>query len=316
MDEQFETRPLLQLDMLRALQQRNDLTSSVRLTLHLGAFILLFITVINVSALPILALPLSIALAWVWAGLFGPFHECLHRTAFRTPRGNDIGAWLTGIPFMIAPAVYRTFHFEHHRHTQDPKKDPELSSNVLNQYWPTGLRNWLQMAAAIAIIKFKLIPLIGFSVKPESEWETFALWAPHIADRPGLVRECRVILAIWVIFVVCALLWIPGGGWLLFAAWLSNAFQSLWTASEHTGLPLEGSILARTRTVLSHPFVRWWQWNMSYHAEHHAWPSIPWHHLPAAHAEVSGQLESLVPGYVALHRNIIAARNTPSCDPS
>jgi fatty acid desaturase len=315
MEEHFETRPLLELAVLRGFQQRDDWHSALRLFLHLSIFVALTVAVMLTASLPLLALPLAVALGFVWAGLFGPFHECVHGTAFKSRRGNVIGSWLSGIPFMIAPAVYRTFHFEHHRHTQDPDKDPEISSNVLLQDWPTGLRNWASLAAGIGIIRFKLIPLLGFSFKPRERWQEFALWADLISDPPGLVRECRILLAVWVVLLLTALVLLPGGGWILLAAWASNAFLSLWVAAEHTGLPLEGSILERTRTVTSHALVRWFQWNMNYHAEHHAWPSIPWYRLPVAHDEVAAQLGSLVPGYIALHRNVIAARNTPSCDP-
>ncbi len=315
MDEQFETRPLLDLDTLRALQQRRDLPSAVRLFLHLGAFGLLIAAIVACAGAPVLELPLAVALAWVWSGLFAPFHECTHQTAFATPAANRACAWLTGIPFLMSPAVYRTFHFEHHRHTQDPEKDPELLDDPRYAGWPTGWRNWLTAATGWGLIKLKVRPLLGFCFKPESEWESFARWAPHIRDRAGLVRECRVLLALWVAFVIAALLWIPGGGWLLFAAWFTHVFQGLWIFAEHTGLPHEGSILARTRTVTTNPFVRFWLWNMNYHAEHHAWPGIPWHHLPGAHREIADRLESFVPGYVALHRNVIAARNLPSCDP-
>jgi fatty acid desaturase len=178
------------------------------------------------------------------------------------------------------------------------------------------LKNWLHMASGIGLMRLKLAPLIGFSFKPREHWSRFARWHARIDDAPALVRECRLILAIWLTFFVCALTVIPGGGWLIFAAWFTHVFQTLWIACEHTGLPLSGTILARTRSVATNPLVRWTVWNMNYHAEHHAWPSIPWHRLPHAHRLVTPSLESMVPGYSALHRNIIAARNTPSCDPN
>lgn len=315
MDEQFETRPLLDPDALRRLQQRSDAASATRLALHLGAFAVLIAAVIANADRPVAGGLLALALAWVWSGLFAPFHECTHRTAFRSRRANAIGAWLTGVPFAMAPAVYRTFHFEHHRHTQDPERDPELMGDPRYANWPTGLSNWLRLAGGSGLMRLKLAPLLGFSFKPESEWDGFARWWPHIKDRAGLVRECRLLLSLWVLFVIAALLWIPGGWWLLFAAWFTHVFQGLWVSTEHTGLPLTGGILERTRSVRSNAFVRWWLWNMNYHAEHHAWPGIPWHALPAAHAQVANELGSFVPGYAALHRNVIAARNTPSCDP-
>jgi fatty acid desaturase len=316
MDEQFETRPLLMIETLRALQQRTNSQSVLRLTLHLAAFATLIAAIIHNPGNLLLCALLTVALAWVWSGLFAPFHECVHATAFRSQRGNVLGAWLSGIPFLMPPAMYRTFHFEHHRHTQDVEKDPELAGDPRYQQWPSGLRKWLNMALGIGLIKLKLIPLFGFARQPRAQWHAFARWERHIPDAGRLILECRVVIAIWTTFLVAAIFWIPGGVWLLAAAWLTHVFQTLWVASEHTGLPSDGSILARTRTVISSPFVRWWLWNMNYHAEHHAWPSIPWHRLPNAHVEVREQLGSCVSGYGALHANIIRARELPSCDPA
>jgi len=308
MDEQFEHRALIASDSLRALLQRSDWPSTLRLGVHLAMFVLLFAGVIAAHDLPLQAAILAVALAWVWSGLFAPFHECTHRTAFRTPRANVVAAWVTGALFMMAPAVYRTFHFEHHRHTQDPDRDPELQGDPRYAAWPVGLRGWLRMASGWGLLQLKLRPLVGFACKPRSEWERFARWSPCIVDAPGLVRECRILLAAWVAFVISALVFIPGGGWLLFAAWFTHVFQTLWVASEHTGLPLEGSILVRTRTVISNPFVRFWLWNMNYHAEHHAWPGIPWYRLPAAHVYVTDHLGAVERGYTALHRGVLTAK--------
>jgi fatty acid desaturase len=45
--------------------------------------------------------------------------------------------------------------------------------------------------------------------------------------------------------------------------------------------------------------VRLFAWNMPYHAEHHAYPAVPFHALPALHARVQGRVEHVEPGYVA-----------------
>ena len=315
MDEQFETRPLLDVTSLRKLQQRKDLPSIIRLAFHLAAFVALIVTVGKSSFSAPTMLALSVALAWVWSGLFAPFHECTHRTAFRSPWLNTLSTWLTGIPFLLAPSVYKTFHFEHHRYTQDVDKDPELLNDPRYLHWPMGLKNWLIMATGLGLLTLKLSPTIGFSFKPQNRWPEFASWVDRAPSSRQLLIESRIVLGVWVIFLCACLTWIPGGGWLIFAAWFTHVFQTLWVASEHTGLPVEGSILRRTRTVTSNPFVRFWLWNMNYHAEHHAWPSIPWHQLPYAHEKITTQLESWVPSYGALHANIIRRINAPSCDP-
>ena len=37
-----------------------------------------------------------------------------------------------------------------------------------------------------------------------------------------------------------------------------------------------------SRTVYMNPVSRWIYWNMNYHVEHHMFPMVPYHALPAA----------------------------------
>jgi len=64
-------------------------------------------------------------------------------------------------------------------------------------------------------------------------------------------------------------------------------------------------VFSRTRTVTTNFFVRFFIWNMNYHAEHHAWPFIPWHKLPKAHKVASTHLKHKANGYLSIHYNII-----------
>ncbi|MEM7543213.1 MAG: fatty acid desaturase [Pseudomonadota bacterium] len=313
MDEQFEQRPLLPVARMRELVARSDFESAIRLVLHLTAFVSLIAAIVVLPKHWAVDLALSICLAWVWSALFAPFHECTHRTAFKSKLGNRIGVWLTGIPFGMAPAVYRTFHYEHHRHTQDPDKDPELT-DPRYAHWPENVLGWIVMASGYGLIMLKLRPLIAFLRLPIEQWRDIASWAPKIDNPRGLKRECYVIAGLWLVFVGASLFWVKNGIWLVAAAWLAHGFQALWVASEHTGLPPKGTILDRTRSVISNRFVRWWLWNMNYHAEHHAWPGIPWYRLPLAHEEVRESLGSLANSYGALHANIIRGVNRPTCD--
>jgi fatty acid desaturase len=100
---------------------------------------------------------------------------------------------------------------------------------------------------------------------------------------------------------------------------LGHMFLAWYTTCEHRGLALEGipggaglwagdvrtdqsSILARTRSLITPAWLRWLIWNMPYHAEHHAWPAVPWHALPALHAQVREHLVHRVrPLYLHLH---------------
>ena len=44
------------------------------------------------------------------------------------------------------------------------------------------------------------------------------------------------------------------------------------------------------------------------HAEHHAWPAIPWHRLPEAHQHVAAHVEQQGSAYWQLHADAFRAR--------
>jgi fatty acid desaturase len=67
--------------------------------------------------------------------------------------------------------------------------------------------------------------------------------------------------------------------------------------AEHTGCTFDRDGLTNTRTTLTIWPVRLLMWNMPFHAEHHMYPSIPFHRLPDAHAAIRARLGFLQPGY-------------------
>jgi fatty acid desaturase len=68
--------------------------------------------------------------------------------------------------------------------------------------------------------------------------------------------------------------------------------------AEHTGCTEDRNGLTNTRTTLTSAPVRLLMWNMPYHAEHHLFPSIPFHRLADAHGLIRAKLGVLQPGYV------------------
>ena len=45
-----------------------------------------------------------------------------------------------------------------------------------------------------------------------------------------------------------------------------------------------------TRTILLNPISRFLYWNMNYHVEHHMFPTVPYHALPALHERIKHDL--------------------------
>ena len=68
---------------------------------------------------------------------------------------------------------------------------------------------------------------------------------------------------------------------------------------------LTTTALSNTRTTLTIWPVRLLMWNLPYHAEHHLYPSIPFHALPTAHAQVRDQLGFVADGYLSVHRALL-----------
>ena len=310
MEESFEYRPLLDRDTLRNLQQRQDLVSLIHLALQLTAFAAGIGLVVYASPRPLLAIPAAVLLGTAWTTLFAPFHECTHQTAFRSSRLNAVGTWLTGIPYGMAPAAYRDFHFTHHRYTHDPARDPEILGAPSVAVWPTAPRTWLWMVAGLWFIWLKVGLMFRVSFSSAARSELTPPWAQpdHWAR---IVWETRVVTLAWAGLLALALVGVRGAGWLLLALLLSHVFQAIWLTAEHTGLPHEGTILARTRTTQTSPFISWWLWNMNYHAEHHAWPAIPWHALPSVHRRVADHVEHQALSYWRLQLAVLRQTNLP-----
>jgi fatty acid desaturase len=64
--------------------------------------------------------------------------------------------------------------------------------------------------------------------------------------------------------------------------------------------------LTNTRTTLTLWPLQFLMWNMPFHAEHHLYPSIPFHALLVAHQPLKQYFAHRERGYVQVNRDIIA----------
>ena len=67
-----------------------------------------------------------LAMAFVSSFFFAGLHECVHRTAFATPRLNDALAHIFGFLCLRPACHYRYYHWQHHKYTGNTKLDAEL----------------------------------------------------------------------------------------------------------------------------------------------------------------------------------------------
>ena len=75
--------------------------------------------------------------------------------------------------------------------------------------------------------------------------------------------------------------------------------------AEHTGCELDPNMLRNTRTMLTNAPLRWLNWNMALHVEHHAISSVPFHALPRLHELLAPHLVHVSKGYLGAQRDVV-----------
>ncbi len=228
------------------------------------------------------------------------WHECGHRTAFRTSWLNDAVFQLASFLLLRESTPSRWSHIRHHTDTIIVGRDPEIQVPR-----PPDL-----LGLALNLLYFKNVPrelrkmLIHCFGKLTPEEQTFV---PD-TERSKVFWMARLYILILLGVVVWSFtartlkpvmfIGLPS----FYGAWLVTIFAT----TQHAGLA-EDVLDHRlnSRTVYMNPIFRFLYWNMNYHVEHHMFPMIPYHALPALHEELKGDMPPAYHGLWAAYREII-----------
>ena len=280
---------------LRELRRLSDWPGAVHLALHLAA---LFGAACLVALAPGLTwrLPAQALEGAIFVFLFCPLHETIHRTAFRNRRINNWIAAFIGFLIVLPADYFRFFHFCHHRYTQDPGRDPELATPK-----PANLGQWLLVATGLPVWRAHVMGLVRHAAGKIDE--------PYLTPLPArrVVREARIHLALYALVAGLSIALhssVVLEYWIV-PALLGQPWLRLYLLAEHTGCPLVPDMLANSRTTYTNGIVRFFAWNMPYHAEHHAFPAVPFHALPRLHRRLAPSLKVVSRGYFAAQRSIL-----------
>ncbi len=230
--------------------------------------------------------------------LFAPLHECTHYTAFRSRRMNDAVAWACGLAIVLSPTFFRYEHRAHHAHTQHPEDDPELIAlpRTLGgylwylstvPYWAGLVHNMVDHARG----RFTDVERRFLDARQQHEVTLGARW-------------------MWAFYGAVAVASLAAGSWAALIWWLvprllGEPYMRVVRMAEHVGLPLVPNFLQNTRTTRVLWPLRVLNWNMAYHTAHHFAPAVPFHRLPAFHAEIEPHVASVGDGYVEVHGDIV-----------
>lgn len=239
-------------------------------------------------------LPALVLLGVTQSALFAPTHETMHLTAFANRRANAVVGWLAACPSLLNWHFYTLFHLAHHRFTQDPKRDPEL-----NPPPPAALDSYLLRVLAVNYWRARAKVLVDCW---RGDLSRYSYIAP--ASHRRVIASVRWMCALVAVTALGSAMlfgwWVPIVFWIL-PQLIGQVFLRLYLLTEHTGCEEVANGLVNTRTTLTNGATRLLMWNMSYHTEHHLYPSIPFHRLPAAHQAVRSRLTMVQDGYTRWH---------------
>jgi len=190
------------------------------------------------------------------------------------------------------PNFFRRFHTAHHRFVQDPARDPERA-------WPTPATRagYLLAVSGLPYWRGRVLEL----ARHVTGYAGSSFVPPRA--RPAVIREARWHVAGWAGLAVLsiALGWVwPLWLWLV-PAMLGQPFLRLYLMAEHGGCADTRDVWRNTRTVRGNALVQFLMWNMPFHTEHHAFPAVPFHALPALHCRIAGKVRVRATGYAVFH---------------
>lgn len=253
---------------------------------------------------------------WLWPSLWSiPFflaygvlygsatdarwHECGHRTAFKTQWMNDVVYQIACFMIMRNPVTWRWSHTRHHTDTIIVGRDPEIA--VMRP--PALFKLFLNVFGIIDVyVAMKAMVRNAFGVVSAEE-KTFI---PE-SEQPKVVLVARIWLVIYAAVIALSLalgsilplmlVGLPR----LYGAWHFIMTGLL----QHGGLA-ENVIDHRlnSRTVYMNPISRFIYLNMNYHVEHHMFPMVPYHALPKLHALIKDDLPAPSPSIFAAYREM------------
>jgi len=229
------------------------------------------------------------------------WHESSHGTAFKTQWLNELLYQISSFMTLKPPTAARWSHAHHHSDTVIVGLDPEIRPRP--PVWRTMLIEIVKLNEGPRDFSRKFLHCFGILSDVEK------MYIPEEKKRV-VFREARVHMLIllgvvaWSIHVgsimPCLFIGLP-----TFYGFLTIVVLTL---PQHLGL-CEDVIDHRlnTRTYYLNRFGRFLYMNMNYHTEHHMFPMIPYHALPALHEEMKADCPQPSPNLWAALKEVIAA---------
>ena len=213
------------------------------------------------------------------------WHECAHRTCFRTRWLNEWIYNLTSFMTIRQGIYWRCSHNRHHSETLFTGRDAEIQVPRPANLYRVVLGFFYIHGGASEIWR-----TLRHAAGDLSDWDREIIQPDKHA---ALIGEARVYVCLWLAILGVA---IANQSWLPVLLVITPRFYCGWlhqllALTQHSGLAqnvLDHRLNART--VYINPIFRFLYMNMNYHIEHHMFPTVPYHALPRLHDLIKHQL--------------------------
>lgn len=293
-------RPTIDREAVRALMEKSDARATRDTLIWLGSMVVF--AAIGIALWPSAwSIPFWLAYGVLYGSASDSrWHECGHRTAFKTPWKNDFVYQIASFMLIRSPVVWRASHVRHHTDTVIVGRDPE----IVAMRPPDLARVFLNLFGIVDTWELTKRMFLHASGKLHLEERTYV----RPQDAPKVYRTARIWLVIFACTIATAIIMgsilplmiigLPR----LYGAWhhvMTGLLQHLGLAENVSDHRLN------TRTVIMNPISRFIYLNMNYHLEHHMFTMVPYYHLPALHELIKHDVPAPDPSIIAAFRRLL-----------
>ena len=202
--------------------------------------------------------------------LFTVMHDAMHRTAHRSPFVNATLGRVSAFTLTVTLPLFRAVHYEHHSHTNEPDRDPDLGVSRRPRW---------------------LVPFwcLGMIVEYRYHFYGRKLWRNKRDLTEALLMEAFLVaLLVGSIvtgkFALIATVWF--GPALIAIVFLALTFDFL------PHYPYDSRERFLDTRIYPGPLLNAVLLGQNYHLIHHLWTTIPWYRYQRAFRAIRPELEA------------------------
>jgi fatty acid desaturase len=239
------------------------------------------------------------------------WHECCHATAFKTPWMNEVVYQIASFMNLFPATPWRWSHTRHHSDTYIVGRDPEIHASR-PPVWRILIMEMFRLVGGRYDLKRVVMHCFGRMETAEKDY------IPKSEYRK-VYWEARVWVFIFLAVIAACIYTksILPAMFIGLPTFYGFALALIVAITQHLGL--NEDVLdhrLNTRTVYMNPVIRFLYWNINYHIEHHMFPMVPYHALPALHEEMKPDCPPATKGLWAAWKEVFRALRKQRKDPT